>query len=236
MLNSWRAVALIAANFVRQQRWYVVLLLLWTSGTAMAFGIGGSGAVSDDLLLYMHGQAVYGGALALLLTSSALHNERRTRRILSVLSKSVTRTEYLAGLLCGSLAITFVFCAASGAAAFITAARLRVDLTYAPTYAIYLFAACTLVSVLSLLFATFLHPLVATAAAPVTVGVQLTIERAAGLNNGPVTTLSRALVGFDSLAGMHAGSAAVACVGEAALLFWLATRIFALRDIAVAVE
>ncbi len=106
-----RPVFLIALNFLRESRWAILLLLLWAviSGGAAAYSIKES---QDDALFFVKQQAVYGVVFTAFLASSAIYNQRRSRRILAVLSKAVGRAEYLAGLEVGFLANAAVYSAA----------------------------------------------------------------------------------------------------------------------------
>src|SRR4051812_30672040 len=103
-----RPVLLIALNFLRESRWAILLLLLWAgiSGAAAAYSIKES---QDDALFFLKQQAVYGVVFTAFLASSAIYNQRRSRRILAVLSKGLSRTEYLAGLEVGFLASAAVY-------------------------------------------------------------------------------------------------------------------------------
>src|SRR5919109_4551850 len=139
-----RPVILIAANFLRTQRWYVVLLLIWVFGSAAVFGLAASPPSREDLLFYLRQQAAYAVALSLLTAAGAIHNDRRSRRILAVLSKAVERGQYIAGLLVGSLAIALVYCVATGAVLTWLTVRLALPATALWIYIGVLFSGCVL--------------------------------------------------------------------------------------------
>src|SRR5690348_1880111 len=125
-----RPILLVAGGLVRQQRWYVVLLLGWVGASAVIFA-SPRGSSPEDLMFFLHQQAVYGGALTVFLTCGALHNERRSRRILGVLSKAVTRAQYLCGLFVGSLAISAMYCVATA----IASAAMAPSVAFTPEFA-----------------------------------------------------------------------------------------------------
>src|SRR5207302_1004871 len=83
-------IVLIAGNFLREQRWYLVLLLVWAFGSAGAM-VAAENLQKDDLIFFMRQQAMYGLVVTVFMASAAIQNERRSRRILAVLSKAVGR-------------------------------------------------------------------------------------------------------------------------------------------------
>jgi ABC-type transport system involved in multi-copper enzyme maturation permease subunit len=64
------------------------------------------------VLLVFRQEAVYGTFFSVAIAASLFQNERRTRRILAVLSKAVTRREYVAGAIAGVNLATALFYAA----------------------------------------------------------------------------------------------------------------------------
>src|SRR5437899_5230366 len=88
-----RVLLLIAANFLRAQRWRILVLLLWVlvlSALGLAVDVRRE---REDLLIIFKQLAAYAIAFAIFLGGSAIHNERKSRRILTVLSKGVGRAE-----------------------------------------------------------------------------------------------------------------------------------------------
>src|SRR5205807_1067840 len=63
----------------------------------------------DDVIFLVKQHAAYAVLLGVALASTAIHNERKSRRILAVLSKGITRGQYLAGLLLGSASVLFAY-------------------------------------------------------------------------------------------------------------------------------
>jgi hypothetical protein len=169
------------------------------------------------------------------MTSGAIFNERRSRRIVAVLAKAVERSEYLGGLLLGSLAISAVYCIATALAATWMASRQHVPVSPLWQFSAVLFCAMVLIAAFAAMFSTFLHPLITTVFAAGAIAAQLAIEhttRSEYVGMGLVRALSRFDLGYMPPAIVPA----LLAIGEAALLWFLAARIFALRDIAVAVE
>src|SRR5262249_60005720 len=76
-----------------------------------------------DLLFFVRQQAIYAVALGAMVTVPALQNERKSRRIMCVLSKGIHRWQYLGGLLCGAVLVAGIFCLAVGLASLWLARR-----------------------------------------------------------------------------------------------------------------
>src|SRR5206468_7685613 len=104
----------IAVNFVRENRWPILLLLIWIVLSALVFGGTDQRVAVDDLVFYVRQQALYIVVFTAFLASTAVHNERKSRRILLVLSKSISRGEYLLSLLTGSLMVAMLYAAVFG--------------------------------------------------------------------------------------------------------------------------
>jgi hypothetical protein len=235
-----RATALIAANLVRQQRWVVVLMVAYVAvlmGLAAAFARHGD---SGDLLFLVKQLGSYAVLLSLFSGAVAVHNERRSRRILAVLSKGIERSQYLAGLLVGILLVIGIYCVALGAAG--AAVLLMAGLPVSPLlpFFLVLLAACLLGATLAMFFSTFLHPWFALAVAGLVAAVPPAMERVLGGGWGvllPVYSLGAALVKFSVDRPWHPGWEAVLVALAESVALWLAASwIFARRDITVAVE
>ena len=90
---------LIAHRLMWQNRWLFLLLMLWPYAMAAILLLPGDKPDSADILSMLHQECFYGLALAAVTASTQLGNEQRSRRILLVLSKAVSRTEYLLAIL-----------------------------------------------------------------------------------------------------------------------------------------
>ena len=109
-----RAIVLIGINFVRTQ-WIALAVMC-----AYVLGIGGIYRVHtqrDEILFFLRWHAGYAIFFATMIAIPALQTERKTRRILAVLSKGIHRWQYLGGLLCGCTMISALFCLLIGATA-----------------------------------------------------------------------------------------------------------------------
>src|SRR5690348_1065283 len=171
-------IILIGGNFMREQRWTTLLLLLWVLGSCAGGYFSGD---VDDALFFFKQQAIYGVAFTTFLAAMALRNERKSRRILAVLCKGVGRGEYLAGLLAGVMGIVGLYCLTMGLAGTWMLAGSRVPGAQVWAMVAQVAGACLLGGTVAILFSTFMEPLLATAAT----ALLLSIPAAAGTIAGP---------------------------------------------------
>jgi len=236
-----KPVLLIAINFVREQRWPIFVLLLWVLLLAFLGLVTDIRREREDLLFVFKQVAIYVVAFSIFFGGSAIYNERRSRRILGVLSKAVGRQRYLSGLVLGVTMAGAIYCFALGITGSWTLGEAGFPVSQIWYLMLCLVAACTLAGTVALTFSTFLNPfLAAGATAAVLLGLPALVGRALGPQWEyviPVWPLAAKVVqaSFDS-----PGGAAWFPLGLAAmetLAFWLlAARIFSYVDIAVAVE
>ena len=233
-----RPVFLIALNFLRESCWAILLLLLWAvvSSGAASYSIRSE---QDDALFFLKQQAVYGIVFTAFLASSAIYNQRRSRRILAVLAKAISRSQYLAGLELGFLASAAIYSVAIAVLGGWVFARGGFPATHIASIAIMLLAASALAGTIALLFSTFLSPLFAIALTALVVGSSgLLAHFSSGpwVQMMPVYTLMQSILGFSfdnwTPAWAAVGWALVESVGAWAL----ASLIFLHRDLAVAID
>ena len=138
----------------------MITLLLYVivfGGAVSLFG----GQSKEDTLFLLRSTSMYGLAFAGLLAASALNNERKTRRILAVLSKGISRDLYLGGLLLGAMIAAGVYCLTIFAVGVLSMHEAGVLLLFSMmVLALYLLAAATAIA-----FSTLFHPLLASASA-----------------------------------------------------------------------
>jgi hypothetical protein len=231
-------VLLVALNFLRESRWAILLLLLWAliSGVAAAYSIKTS---QDDSLFLLKQQSVYGVVFTVFLASSAIYNQRRSRRILAVLAKAISRPQYLAGLELGFLFSAGVYSLTLAALGSWVFGRSGFSAVHALSMAVMLFAASALAGSVALLFSTFLSPLFAIALTAIAVGVNGVL---AHVSSGalaqimPAYVLMQSILRFSLESWTPAWAAAGWAIFESVAVWALASLIFSRRDLAVAVE
>jgi ABC-type transport system involved in multi-copper enzyme maturation permease subunit len=235
-----KPVLLIAVNFVREQRWPIFVLLLWVLLLAFLGLFSDIPRQREDLLFVFKQVAVYVIAFSVFFGGSAIYNERKSRRILAVLSKSVARYQYLSGLVLGVTIASGIYCGALGITGSWTLGEAGFPVSQVWFLMVCLLAACTLAGTVALMFSTFLNPFFAAGATAAVLGLP-------ALASHTIATQWQYAIPVYPLAAMimessftSPGTAFWPPLGLAVvetLVFWvLSARIFSLVDIAVAVE
>jgi ABC-type transport system involved in multi-copper enzyme maturation permease subunit len=234
-----RAILLIAVNFVREQRWPIFVLLLWVLLLAFLGLVADVQRQREDLLFIFKQVAVYVVVFSVFFGGSAIHNERKSRRILAVLSKAVGRQQYLSGLVGGVTIACTIYCFALGITGSWTLGEAGFSVQQVWFLMLYLIAASMLAGTIALMFSTFLNPFFAAGATAMVLGLPALAAHVGGRWEYviPVYSLSAAVLKSSFKAS---GSPLWFPLGLAVLetiVFWvLAARIFSRMDIAVSVE
>jgi hypothetical protein len=233
-----RAIVLIGINFVRTQ-WIALAVMC-----AYVLGIGSIYRIHtqrDEILFFLRWHAGYAIFFVTMIAIPALQTERKTRRILAVLSKGIHRWQYLGGLLYGCTMISALFCFLIGATAAWLGEQGRIPVDGLAPIMLLLFCCCVLAVSVGLFFATFLHPLLATAATSAVLALPLIL-----LEFGwpvawaffPAGALFRTL--WTSFQFQSVGNSLNTLIASAiaqALLFWIAAAlVFARRDVTISPE
>jgi len=235
-----RPIVLIATNFAREQRWPLFFLLLWVVGWA-TFGIfGDPRSGPDDALMIFRQLAVYSVTFGVFFGSSAIHSDQRSRRILAVLSKGISRGQYVAGLLAGIALVLGIFCFCMGFTASWLLGRYGFSESAMWFGMLALWTACTLTASLTLLLSTFLPPLFAAIGAGALAGIPALLALRGGAFSKyliPVHGLLEPLIRADFAENWNASIGLVLLAWIEAAVFSLgAAWIFSRRDLSVAVE
>jgi hypothetical protein len=88
----------IARQLLWANRWLWLLLVLWPWGMATILLVGGLHPAPEDVEAALQQQSIYGLALVAFAGGALLGNEQRSRRIVVVLSRAVSRRQYLGAL------------------------------------------------------------------------------------------------------------------------------------------
>src|SRR5262249_36331605 len=242
-MPSRRSTILIVVNYLRTQGLTVLIIVVYLAAMAVVFLHNPRGQESR-FFVQLH--SFYVVFVALMVAVPAIHADRKSRRILAVLSKGIHRWEYLGGLLCGCGLVSAIFCSLVGGISMIMTLSLRAGYSYATAglggLMLMVFTCALMTSAIGLFFATFLHPLLATFAASATIALPLVLRQAGWNASGgvfPVFQLAESITKFQF--GDPASPGAIATTTSTAaamtILFWIAsTVIFARRDVTVAPE
>ncbi len=235
-----RAVSLIASNFLREHRWPVVILFAWIVVTALAAGgFGRDRVVPDDVVFYVQQQAVYICVFSAFLAADAIHNERKSRRILLVLSKAISRGQYLLAVILGTSAMAVAYALVFGLCGVWLTARAALPSGQLWSVVLLIMAGSVITATVAMFFSTFLNPYIATA-------LTLLLFCGPGAVHAQRHAWSLWLPGLPILVDvMHFNFrsdwvmnwyAAVLAILEAAIVWMLAAAVFSRRDIAIPVE
>lgn len=236
-----KAVLLIAVNFVREQRWPILVLLLWVLLLA-CLGLTTSAAREGEDLLFVFKQvALYIVAFSVFFGSSAIYNDRRSRRILSVLSKALERGQYLSGLALGIAIASAIYCSALGLTGSWTLGGAGFPIEQVWFLMLCLVAACTLAGTVALMFSTFLNPFFAAGATAAAMGVPAALSYGFGIPQLayiiPVYPLAATVLQTSLNAPEQISWFPILlAVCETLVFLLLSSRIFSYVDIAVAVD
>ena len=235
-----RPVLLIATNFAREQRWPLFFLLLWVLGWA-AFGVfADPRSGPDDALMIFRQLAVYSVTFGVFFGSSAIHSDQRSRRILAVLSKGISRRQYLFGLLAGIALVLGVFCLCMGFTASWLLGRYGFSESAMWFGMMALWTACMLTASLTLLLSTFLPPLFAAIGTGTLAGIPALLALRGDAFSKyviPVHGLLEPLIRADFTEKWHASFGLLSWGWVELAVFSLgAAWIFSRRDLSVAVE
>jgi ABC-type transport system involved in multi-copper enzyme maturation permease subunit len=231
---------LIAANFLREHRWPVLILFAWIVLTAAAAGdFGKSRAVNDDVIFYCQQQAIYICVFSAFLAADAIHNERKSRRILLVLSKAISRGEYLLAVILGTCTMAIAYALVFGLCGVWLTARAELPSGQLWSVVILVIAGSVIAATVAMFFSTFLNPYVATAITLLMFSVPATIhvQRHAWSIWLPGLPILTEMMHFSFKPDwiLHWWLAVIAIV-ESAFFWMMAAAVFNRRDIAVPVE
>lgn len=238
-MRSLRAILTIGANYVRTQALIVVIMAVYLSGIAVVFF---HNQRSQEARFFLQLHSFYIIFLAMMIAVPAIYGERKSRRIVAVLSKGIERWEYLAGILCGCGTISAFFCSLVAVITGMLGARGGYLLDGLGGLILVLFLSSLLVSAIGLMFGTFLHPLLATASATAVMALPLALKQLSWKvfdELFPVTWLADHVLRFEFGEPASSRGLATAVAGSVFLtvLFWLvAVLIFARRDVTTSPE
>jgi hypothetical protein len=206
-------------------------------------GIGGvfrSRVHTADVVFFLRWHAGYAVFLATMLAVPALQMERKTRRILAVLSKGIHRWQYLGGLLLGCAIAAALFCVLVGGISVWLCQEGGINGHGIPAVAVALFCCCVAAAATALFFSTFLHPFLAVGATSAVLGFPFVLEamgRSPAWGLSSVAWMFHFLLAFElQPPGSELGKIVVAALCQTAV-FWLAASVvFARRDVTISPE
>ena len=222
----------LATSFLRQNCWLLLALVAWPFLMGAFLFFPQHAATREEVSEIVQMEVRYGVIVIAFLAGSAIHNEKRSRRIIGVLSKAVSREQYLGGLLLGSGYFAMAYYAATGAAIL----WLVGGSNHIGHAILALFLCGTLASLwtasVALFLSTIVHPFFAAACASGLAFAPFALQHA----NAFLTPVTALLKEHDPLAMSLPFSATIAAVTEAAVILLLAAQVFIRRDVTVNIE
>jgi ABC-type transport system involved in multi-copper enzyme maturation permease subunit len=223
---------LLAKSFIRQNRWLLLAFVFWPFLLGAFVWSPHHAAARSEVSELLQQEVFYGVAVATFLISSAIYNEKRSRRIIGVLSKAVSRAQYLVGLVLGSGFFALVYFVAVGTSLIWLAGVSDSTLSISCTLLLHGVVTSLWMASLALLFSTFLHPFIATAFAGAIGCAPFALSRAS-LALTPMPVLLKK-IGTDAAMVNWGGCGIALC--ESALFLLVAARIFSLGDVTLSIE
>jgi len=232
-----KPVVLIGVNFLRMQRVAMLIMLAYLAAMAALAGVQGE---PGDLRFFLQQQAFYVVFLITVLAVPAVQGDRKSRRILAVLSKGIHRWQYLAGLFVGCGLAAAIVCLAMGAASACLAHAIAQPLDGAGELVFLVFLGSLAGAAVALFCSLTLHPLLALGAAAVILAGPLPFTMKGTFNYGalfPVAAVLQRAVAF------RVGSAQEGTWTEATILILYtglflaaAAAVFARQDVTTSPE
>lgn len=225
-------ILLLAKNFLRQNRWLLLALIVWPFLMGTLLWVPQRSPSREDVSEILKMEVPYGVIVIAFLASSAIYNEKRSRRIIAVLSKAVSREQYLAGLLLGSAYFAIAYYAAIGLSTFwLLGVSNNVANAILAVFVKGMTASLWTAS-LALFLSTFLHPFFAGALATASAFAAFALSAHISL----LAPFAVFRGGSDPLSTQIPFSVVIAVVAESVINLLFAARVFIRRDVAVSIE
>lgn len=234
-----RPVWLIATAFLRQQLLALSILLFYIVFFTVVFTfIPHRNGDLEGFQLIFKQQASYGLLFSVFVCLSAVYQERKTRRILAVLSKGILRSEYLAGMLLGAAIFAAIYLVVLELAMLWFGHRFHF-IPRSEGVLLAVFVASLSASALAIVCGSVMHPYVAAAVCAVLLAVPGAAARMLP-HLSPAFPVSHVLYGifafnFDS--GWTSGWLFVPFAAVHLVVIWLiGSALFHRTDVTVALE
>ena len=156
-----RSIVLLALAFVRHNLWLLIMLMLWPWLFSGALSFQAENQI-NDYAANLQQEAFYGIVIIGFMATAALNNEQKSRRVIAVLSKAISRRQYLGSFLLGVFLVGLCFTFSVATATWIATLHIHVNLVHLPAFLLAVLASALWIASLSLMFSTFLPPILAT--------------------------------------------------------------------------
>lgn len=168
-----RAIFLIGLNFVRTQWIAVAVMSVYILASVNLYLPSGH---RNDFFFLLRLHCAYTISVIVMMAIPVLQTERKSRRILAVLSKGIYRWQYLSGLICGCAISAAIFCILLGFVVLWLGQSNEMSMNGLSAAMISLFFCCLASASTGLFFAVFLQPLLAIVAASFTLTLPFILD------------------------------------------------------------
>ncbi len=231
-----KPVFLIGLNFLRTQWLVVTVMAIYMVVISGFFALHEE---RQEIIFYLQIHAIYIVFLGMVVAVSAIYTERRTRRILAVLSKGIHRWQYIAGLLSGCAMMSAILGLLLGAITTWMCERVGYPTRSLPLLVLDVFLGAIAAAAVALFYSAFLHPLLATAATSVTLVLPFILgapyARASQLLF-PVMGLANMVQRFNFQLLRNGWSLATAEIVWIVVFWAAAAAVFSRRDVTISPE
>lgn len=160
-----KPILLIAANFLREHRWPVVMLFAWLILIALVVtNFGRSRPVPPDVAFYILQGAIFIWVFTTFFAANAIHGERKSKRILLVLSKAVSRADYMIAAALASCGLVVAYAITYGLCAMWVCKQALLPAEGVWSTVLIVIASSVLAATVALFFAAFTNPYLSIAA------------------------------------------------------------------------
>ena len=234
-----RPIWLIAAAFLRQQKMALAILLFYVLFFTVVFTLIPlrKGDLEGFSVIFKQ-QASYGILFSVFVCLSAVYQERKTRRILAVLSKGILRSEYLAGMMLGAAMLSATYLLALGIAMRWFGYYFQFDPRTEPVM-LAAFIASLVGSALAMVCGAVMHPYIAAAVCGLLIAGPGVLTRFVPQLSPvfPVSHVFNGILSFDFSSGWQAGWLFTAFAGVHLVVIWLVgAALFHRTDVTVAAD
>jgi hypothetical protein len=235
-----RPVLLLACNYLREQKVFLIVLSIYLVVGTGWLAVSSEVLQPDDLSFLVKQQAEYAIVFGLFMTSGAIFNDRKSRRVLLVLAKGIDRSQYLAGIYLGTCIALIGYLVLSWLSAALLLYRLGLPLSSLTGMIFAAGVATLLSSAIALFYSTMMHPVMAVAAAVLTMSVPHAMAKviAPGFDALlPAYAISGAILGWEPTRSLALPAFLFAiALAEVSAFFVLAAIAFRGRDLALSVD
>lgn len=234
-----RPIWLIATTFLRQNllAGSVLLFYIVFFGVVFTF-IPHRNKDLEGFQLIFKQQASYGLLFSLFLCLSAVHQERKSRRILAVLSKGILRSEYLAGQMLGAALFALIYFTALNLEMRWFGFRFGFE-PRTESVIIASFIGAVVASALALVCGSVLHPYIAALVCAMLLAIPGSVSRSVPPISPlfPVSHVFYGILGFNFEKGWQAGWLFLPFALVHLVVIWLAgSALFHRTDVTVSLE